>query len=83
MTEERRDHEDMPEHERRPETGVGGGLTGQGGTAPEAEPGNGDRRTDPNEAVRQPTSDATDGDADEPEPEDPDGPEVAYQPRSI
>lgn len=81
MDDERRDHEDMPEHERRPETGVGGGLTGQGGTAPEAEPDAEQLRSDPNEAIRQPVSDAADGDADE--PEDPDGPEAAYQPRSI
>lgn len=80
MTEERRDHEDMPEHERRPDTGVGGGLTSQGGTARESGMDRAHDPADPNEAIRQPVSDLAEDDE---EPEDPDGPEAAYQPRSI
>jgi hypothetical protein len=76
MTTERPRDDELPEHERRDETSVGGGLMREGGTAPETEP-----RTpvaDPTDVTKQPTSDLDDD-----EPEDPDGPEVAYQPKSI
>ena len=76
MTDRSRDQ--LPEHERRRETEVGGGITGEGGTAAEADT---DRRTtgaDLDEDRPQHTSDIGD-----PDPEDPNGPEAAYQPRSI
>jgi hypothetical protein len=62
VTTERRPDDELPEHERRPETD--------------------DRpvkHADPESIVQdQPTSDIDDAD-----PEDPNGPEAAYQPRSI
>ena len=73
-----RPDDQLPEHERRPETDLGAGVTGQGGTAPETRA---DRRAVEagfDEDGPRPTSDAGD-----PEPEDPDGPEAAFQPRSI
>ena len=76
MTE--RPNDELPEHERRPETETGGGITSKGGTA--AEMGTDPWANDPDAdgETRQPESDIED-----PEPEDPNGPEVAYQPRSI
>jgi hypothetical protein len=68
----------LPEHERRPETDIGAGIAGQGGTAPETRA---DRRVVDaglDDETRQPTADIED-----PDTEDPNGPEVAYQPRSI
>ena len=73
-----RTDDQLPEHERRRETDVGGGIAGEGGTAPETRA---DRRAMDaglNEEAPQPDSDIDDAD-----PEDPNGPEAAYQPRSI
>ncbi len=84
MTNERRTDEDIPEHERRAETSAGGGLSGQGGTMPEPadEPRvdeGADRYVLPGAHEARPSDDP---DAED-EPADPDGPEVAYTPRSI
>jgi hypothetical protein len=78
MTSERPD-EELPEHERRPETSSGSGLSGSGGTAPETsdDPRPRDVDREPDERER-PTWDPADE-----EPEDPDGPDVAYQPKSV
>ena len=74
-----RPQDQLPEHERRRETDVGGGIAAQGGTAPET---GADRRAMDagldDEERPQPESDI-----DDPDPEDPNGPEAAYQPRSI
>jgi hypothetical protein len=76
MTDRPRD--ELPEHERRPETTLGGGITGKGGTARETGP---DRRAAEagfDEERPRPTSDI-----DDPDPQDPDGPKAAYRPRNI
>ena len=73
-----RPRDELPEHERRPETEVGGGIAGQAGTARETGP---DRRAMDaglDDDARRPASAVVDE-----EPEDPDGPDVAYQPRSV
>ena len=76
MTE--RPDSELPDHERRPETDLGAGITGEGGTTPEMGTDKPTIELGPGEDARQPTSDIED-----PEPEDPNGPEVAYTPRSI
>ena len=79
MPTERRPDERLPEHERRPETDLGGGLTGAGGTAPETGRDRPVKHADPTSIIEdEPTSDIDDAD-----PEDPNGPEAAYTPRSI
>jgi hypothetical protein len=69
---------ELPEHERRAETEVGAGITGQGGTAPETGEDRRAREAGLDERPDQPMSDVADDD-----PEDPNGPEAAYTPRSI
>ena len=79
MTSERRPDDRLPEHERRPETDLGAGLTSVGGTARETGRDRPIKHADPESIVEdEPTSDIED-----PDPEDPNGPEAAYQPRSI
>ncbi len=79
MTTERRPDERLPEHEKRPETDLGAGLTSAGGTAPETGRDRPITHADPESIVDdEPTSDIED-----PDPEDPNGPEAAYTPRSI
>jgi hypothetical protein len=79
VTTERRPDERLPEHERRPETDLGAGLNSAGGTAPETGRDRSIKHADPDSIVDdQPTSDIEDQD-----PEDPNGPEAAYTPRSI
>jgi hypothetical protein len=80
MTTER-PRDDIPEHERRPDTDLGAGIAGQGGTAPET---GADRRAAEaglDEDAPKRTTDIDDEGLEE--PEDPDGPDAAYQPRSI
>ena len=74
-----RPEDQVPEHERRPETDIGAGIAGEGGTAPEtgADPRATDAGLDDEERPQP------DSDIDDPDPEDPNGPEAAYQPRSI
>ena len=73
-----RPDDQLPEHERRPQTDVGGGITGAGGTAPETRA---DRRAmDAGLSEEVPEHES---DIDDEEPEDPNGPKAAYQPRSI
>jgi hypothetical protein len=76
MTDRPRDR--LPEHERRRETEVGAGLTGQAGTAPETE----EDRWSPDAFADEDRPQHT-SDVDDPDPEDPNGPEAAFQPRSI
>ena len=79
MTTERRPDDRLPEQEQRPDTDLGAGLTGAGGTAPETGRDRPLKHADPESIIEgEPTSDIGD-----PEPEDPDGPEAAYSPRSI
>jgi hypothetical protein len=78
VTTERRPDERLPEHERRPETDLGAGLTTAGGTAAETGRDRSIKHADPESTVDEPTSDIED-----PDPEDPNGPEAAYTPRSI
>ena len=73
-----RPSDQLPEHERRPERDVGGGIAGEGGTAPETEVDERAAQAGFNEDRPQHESDIGDSD-----PEDPNGPEVAVQPRSI
>jgi hypothetical protein len=74
-----RPQDQLPEHERRPETDVGGGIAGEGGTAPETRA---DRRA-MDAGLDDEERPQPDSDIDDPDPEDPNGPEAAYQPRSI
>ena len=76
MTDRREDQ--LPEHETRPETTVGGGIAGEGGTARETAADQRAAEAGFDEDDRQPRSDANDDD-----PEDPNGPEVAFQPRPL
>ena len=79
MTTDERPDDRLPEHERRPETDLGGGLTSAGGTAPETGRDRPLKHADPESIIDdEPTSDV-----DDPDPEDPNGPEAAYSPRSI
>ena len=73
-----RPRDQLPEHERRPEKDVGGAITGEGGTAPETDTDRQAMDAGLDEDRPQHTSDIDDSD-----PEDPNGPEAAYQPRSI
>ena len=73
-----RPENELPEHERRPQTDVGGGIASKGGTAPEMGTDPWANDPDADGETPQPSSDIKDA-----EPEDPNGPEVAYQPRSI
>ena len=74
-----RPQDQVPEHERRRETDVGGGIAGEGGTAPET---SADRRA-MDAGLDDEERPQPDSDIDDPDPEDPNGPEAAYQPRSI
>ncbi len=82
MTNERID-EDIPEHERRIDASMGGGMSSQGGTMPETdqEP----RGAEQGEGYMLPGAgqDRPAGDPDDDEPTDPNGPEVAFTPRSV
>jgi hypothetical protein len=71
-----RPNDQLPEHERRPETDVGAGVVDAGGTASE-------RGTDGARPVEPPDARQPESDMNDPDPEDPNGPEAAYQPRSI
>ena len=73
-----RPSQELPEHERRPERDVGAGIAGEGGTAPETETDERAMDAGFDEEARQPRSDAND-----PDPDDPNGPEVAFQPRPL
>ena len=83
MTNERRTDEDIPEHERRTDSSVGGGMTSQGGTTPETDEER--RPAERGEGYTLPGAgqDRPAGDPDDDEPADPNGPEVAFTPRSV
>jgi hypothetical protein len=68
----------LPEHERRPERDIGGGVIDAGGTAPILEEDPRAAEVGFDEEGHQPESDI-----DDPDPEDPNGPEVAFQPRPL
>jgi hypothetical protein len=71
-----RPDDQLPEHERRPQTDIGAGVVDAGGTAPE-------RGTDRVRPAEPPDAPQPQSDMNDPDPEDPNGPEAAYQPRSI